>query len=402
MSSTRTSARAALGPTPSAERQRLVDVLRGLALLGILVVNMELFSAPLTDGWSTFDAPADRLAEGFVIAFAQGKFYLLFSLLFGYGLALQMDRARSAGANLRPRYQRRMVGLLVIGLLHAVLLFSGDILVTYALLGLLLFTFRGKDDRALLLRAAIIFVAGVALLTAIVVASSVAGDGTSIQDADAVRAAYAEGSFGEIIAQRLRDLGLIAAFLPFGQWPGTMAAFLVGLVAGRRGLLADPAGHVRLYRRGLAWGLPVGLIGGLTAGAVAVRQPGTTPENLAFILQIATAPALSIAYACALGLLFTRVRSASVWDLAAAAGRGSLSVYLAQSVLAGLVFLSYGLGLFGELGPATTTPIAIAIWLILAFAARWWFARYRQGPAEWFLRWVTYGTRPDLRHEAAP
>lgn len=400
MSSTRTSARAALGPTPSAERQRLVDVLRGLALLGILIVNMELFSAPITEGWSTFDAPADRLAEGFVIAFTQGKFYLLFSLLFGYGLALQMERARSAGANLRPRYHRRMVGLLVIGLLHAVLLFSGDILVTYALLGLLLFTFRDKDDRVLLFWAAVIFFAGVVLLTAIVIAASVTGDGTSVQDTDAVRAAYAEGSLGDIITQRLRDLGLVAAFLPFGQWPGTMAAFLVGLVAGRRGLLANPAHHVRLYRRGLAWALPIGLVGGLTAGAVAVRQPGTTPENLAFVLQIATAPALSIAYACALGLLFMRARSTRLWDLPAAAGRGSLSVYLAQSVLAGLVFLSYGLGLFGELGPAVTTPIAIAIWLALALAARWWFARYRQGPVEWLLRWATYGTRPALRHEA--
>ena len=397
MATARAPRRPVLGPTPVAERQRLVDVLRGVALLGILVVNMELFSAPITEGWSAYDDRVHELAHGLVIAFAQGKFYPLFSLLFGYGLALQMARARDAGANLRPRYQRRMLALLGIGAAHAVFLFSGDILVTYALLGFVLFALRDRDDRFLLYWAAVIFLAGLAVLGAIIVGGALAGEGGSVQDAEAARAAYADGSFGDILAQRLRDLGLVAVFLPFGQWPGTMAAFMVGFVAGRRGLLADPAARAGLYRRGLAWGLAIGVPGGLIAAAVTVRDPSSLAVGLAFLLQILTAPALSLAYASAIGLWFTRAGKGVLADLAAAAGRGSLSVYLAQSVLAGLVFLSYGLGLFGELGPAATTPIALAIWLVLALAARWWFARFRQGPAEWLLRWATYGRRPALR-----
>lgn len=397
MSTASTPRAPSLGPTPAGERQRLVDVLRGLALLGILVVNMELFSTPITEGWSAFDSPVDRIAHGLVIAFAQGKFYLLFSLLFGYGLALQMGRARTAGVELRPRYRRRMIALLVIGLLHAVLLFSGDILVTYALLGLVLFAFRDADDRSVLVWAGAIFLAGMVVLAVIVVAGAASGDGTSLQDADAVRAAYAEGDLGDILGQRIRDLGLVAAFLPFGQWPGTMAAFMVGLVAGRHGLLAAPREQAALYRRGLVWGLPIGVAGGLVAATVTLQDPGSLEVGLAFVLQILTAPALSVAYASALGLWFAHRRPGPIGNLAAAAGRGSLSVYLAQSLLAGLVFLSYGLGLFGEVGPVATTLVAVVIWVALAVGARWWFARFRQGPIEWLLRWVTYGRRPALR-----
>lgn len=389
-----------LGPTPAPERQRLPDVLRGLALLGILVVNMELMSAPIEQGWSDLGRPIDRVADGIVIALFQGKFYLLFSALFGYGLALQMGRASAVRAELGPRYQRRMIGLLIIGALHAVFLFSGDILVTYALLGLLLFALRDWADRRLLVWAAGIFVVSTLLISAVVLGGTAAGDAGSFQDVEQVSLAYGEGSFGDIISQRLRDLVLIAAFLPVIQWPTTFAAFLVGLVAGRRGLLADPAAAAPFFRRSLLWALPIGLGGGVLAAFLSVSDSSSLMVALAFVLQVATAPALSLAYVCLLGLWLARPRSSPVWDLAADAGRASLSVYLGQSLLAGLVFLSYGLGLFDQLGPAITTPLAIVITLLLALGARWWLARFRHGPAEWLLRSITYGRRMPLRRTA--
>ena len=127
----------------------MIDVLRGFALLGILVVNMAAFRAPPVFGEA--DAGAlDRVAT-FLIAFGfEQKFYVLFSFLFGYGLSEQMARAAARGARFIPRFLRRLLGLFLIGLAHALLLFTGDILVTYALLGVVLLLMRNARDRVLL------------------------------------------------------------------------------------------------------------------------------------------------------------------------------------------------------------------------------------------------------------
>lgn len=155
---------ASVPPTPlaPAEREHAVDVLRGLALLGIVIVNMEYYAQPLLSGWVESTGGLDGAARWLSIALFQAKSYLVFSLLFGYGLGIQLARSAASGAPLGRRYARRMVGLFLLGTLHAVLLFAGDILMAYAVLGALLWPLRRVGERELL------FVAGaLAALTAL-------------------------------------------------------------------------------------------------------------------------------------------------------------------------------------------------------------------------------------------
>jgi uncharacterized protein len=135
----------AMQPVQLHERIQLIDILRGFALLGILLVNMHLFSHPV---YAILLAPVtappllDRIAEWFIRFAAEGKFYSLFSLLFGLGLTIQMSRAQARGSRFVPTYVRRLFFLLLIGMVHAFLIWTGDILILYALLGVLLILFR--------------------------------------------------------------------------------------------------------------------------------------------------------------------------------------------------------------------------------------------------------------------
>jgi len=136
------------------ERVQVIDVLRGFALLGILVVNMSSFKIPVFGDLNEVAGVLDEVASWLIAFGFQTKFYVLFSFLFGYGLSVQMSRADDRGAPLVPRFLRRLLGLLLIGLAHALLLYTGDILVTYALLGVVLLLMRNARDEVLLCVAA--------------------------------------------------------------------------------------------------------------------------------------------------------------------------------------------------------------------------------------------------------
>ncbi len=383
---------------PAPARQALPDQLRGLALLGIVLVNMP-FLALGSDGFAARPArtAADEATEFVVVALAQGKFYLLFSFLFGYSLTLLL---RSRGADGLTRYRRRLTGLAMLGAAHATLFFIGDILVSYALLGGCLLLFVHRSDRAVLVAALCSFLAGVgALLVALaVVLSDPAGGSGSIVDSPDTLDRALSGSFADGVAGRAAALPGALAFQAVLNWCFALSMFLLGLLAGRRGLLARPHEHLLLWRRLLVVGALVGLPSALVSaalftGADPSTGAGTQQQTVAVVLGFSTAPALTGGYV-ALAALATRSKALA---LVAPAGQMSLTGYLGESILLAAVFCGWGLGLLGEVGAFHSALVALAVWAVLEVFAKVWLSRFRHGPFEWLLRAWSYRQVPPWR-----
>lgn len=315
---------------------------RGLALLGIVVVNAPPLGISV-DGFtsSSLDSGLNQAAAFGVIALAQGKFYLLFSFLFGYSAAFIL---RDGSAGNRRRYARRLVGLAAIGLIHAVFFYIGDILMTYAVLGFGLLALSGRSDRALRRWAGVALAVGV-LLPFILLGPFAELDPNALAaptdpTLGALDSALAGGSFLDAAAARLHALPIALAALFVQQGAMAFSAFCVGLLAARRRLLADPQQRSAQWRRMAVIGLVVGLPVQVAAGLMAMSTLGdasapTTVAALGTVLVFATAPILAAGY---LGLLgWGLARTPGLLTFAATPGRASLSVYIGESVLLSLL-----------------------------------------------------------------
>ena len=378
----------------AASRQVFPDRLRGIALLGIVVVNAPPLGISV-DGFTSasLDGGLNKAAAFGVIALAQGKFYLLFSFLFGYSAAFIL---RDGSAPNRRRYARRLVGLAVIGLLHAVFFYIGDILMTYALLGFGLLALSGRSDWALRRWAGIALAVGV-LLPFILLGPFAELDPNALTaptdpTLGALDAALASGSFLDAAAARLQALPIALAGLFVQQGAMAFSAFCLGLLAARQRLLADPQQRRAQWRRMAVVGLAVGLPVQTAAGAMALSShsdssASTTLPALGTALVFITAPILAAGY---LGLLgWGLAARPGLLAFAATPGRASLTVYIGESVLLSLLFCGYGLGFFGEWGALPVVLAGMASWVVLGLFARVWLSRFGQGPLEAVLaRWT--------------
>jgi uncharacterized protein len=380
-----------------------IDALRGFALLGILVVNIGYIASPHHFRGAPDPAaagPLDQAAAWLVVAGFETKFYLLFSFLFGYSFTLQLHSAERAGAAFAPRFLRRLSGLFLLGVLHAVLLFPGDILTTYAVLGLLLLMLRRiRPQRALVVALVVmaLFTAAHATLGALLVTTGYDGtDPYALADAERTLRDL-RGGIGSVIGAHLDQLPLALTAILLGQAPTALAAFLVGYAAGARRLFDDPQRVLRWTRSVQAVGFPIGVAGALLYAWASVDRPGGAAEAFAFPVDLLTAPFLAAAYvATVLRALHSR-RGARLAAFLAPAGRMSLSNYLGQSVLSVLLFTGIGFGLAGRLGPASVLAVALAIYVAQAGLSRWWMRRFRYGAMEWILRAWTLLELPKLR-----
>ena len=395
-----------MNPTPVAvERQSLVDALRGFALLGILVVNIAAFASPyygqpLPD--PMMRSGLDRVAA-FAVAFLfETKFYLLFSFLFGYSFTLQMQSAQRSGKPFVPRLARRLVALWCIGALHAVLLFHGDILTTYAVLGAVLLALRHQSD-AVLARWALRLVLATALVWgAIGMLAMLGGPATedvlrtARADAASALAAY-RGTAATVIRQHLRELSQVWIVLGLVQAPMALAMFFAGVIEGRRNLFARADRYRPLFKRLLVPGLVLGLPGAAVYAWTASVVPGSRWDVLGLAVGVFTSPLLTATYVGAMMLLFQSRWGGWLADALAPAGRMALSNYLLQSAVCAWLFLAYGLRLIGEFGPFMSLMVAFGIFGAQMLVSRWWLARFAYGPVEWVLRAFTNLEWPALR-----
>ncbi|MEV0595054.1 DUF418 domain-containing protein [Nonomuraea cavernae] len=390
------------GPTT---RITAVDSLRGFSLLGILVVNI----AFLASGYRmagiaepAFDSPLDWAVRWTVTMFLENKFYLLFSFLFGYSFTLQIDSAARRGLAFTPMFLRRLAGLFVLGLAHAVLLFPGDILTTYAVAGLALLLLRRITPRAAVVLAIVltcVLAAGFVLLAVLAGAGLDMAGTVSQGTAEAIKSdASLAGSASQIVAEHLRKLSLIVVLRVLFQGPAVLAACLIGLAVGKLGLLRDPQAHTAALRR-LQW---IGFTAGLGGAFVYTLSAwtGMVHKFAGEAVDLLTAPLLAAAYAATFLRLLPRLPR--LGRALAAPGRMALSNYLAQSLICALIFTGYGLALVDRVSPPLEVLIAAGIFAGQALYSHRWLRTHRYGPVEWLLRGLTYGRRPERAASPGP
>ena len=400
-----------LEPISAPERVQVIDVLRGMALFGILAANMRGFNSPAQVYFATermWPGTADRIAQGFIDLLISGKFVTLFSFLFGLGFAVQMGRAEIRGAEFAPVYCRRLFVLLLIGLAHGFFLWWGDILSPYALIGFLLLLFRRRSQKTVVTWTMIglwfpTFL-GVVFLTLSALGVRTPAPPTPSKDVidQAVRV-YSQGSFAQIMVRRAKDLQFAYSGAPF-YFTVILGMFLLGFYVWRRGLFQNIPDHLPLIRRALWWGLGLGLAG--NAAAVSVTQiwhpDPMKPSALGLVRGIVSTigvPALSCFYASAVILLFQNPAWQKRLAPFGAVGRTALSNYLLQSLICTAIFYSFGLGLFGKVGPAVGLIPTVVIYAAQVPLSVWWLQHFQFGPMEWLWRSLTYRRAQPMRPE---
>ncbi|KPN19913.1 hypothetical protein AO715_08185 [Xanthomonas sp. Mitacek01] len=404
----------ALGPVPTGERLDVMDALRGIALLGVFAMNIEWFNRPMQQmgaGIAPGATGLDHAVAWVVHVFVAGKFWTLFSLLFGMGFVLMSGRIAASGLSVERVYLRRMGALLAFGLLHIVLLWPGDILHTYAMAGALLMVMRTLAPKWQLLTGGLLYLgmSAMYLLNALVlyvVPAEVMGDMAGAFSAAAGRAAqvYPDGGFGAVLAQRVRDYAQIGLMGQMFMVPMVLGVFLVGSWLMSGGWLQAPSTHRRFWRRLLAIALPTGLLFTAAAVGVGTRFEGGVFDPAAMLAQslmLFGALPMALAYVALIVLAWTSSVGARVLGVFAPAGRMALTHYLGQSLICSLVFYGYGLGLWGEWGRAMQTGFVLGVFALQVAVSHVWLSHHRYGPMEWTWRWLTYGRRPGWRRMPA-
>jgi uncharacterized protein len=401
------------GPVPVSQRDRVetLDVLRGFALLGILAMNVRAMAAPFSAymyPYNLFDhTGASRAGYLFTSVFFDLKMMGLFSMLFGAGALLYAAKPADGGPP-RALWFRRMGWLLAIGLVHAYLIWDGDILVPYALCGsLLLWWVRGWPARRLAAAAlAMLLVGGSmgvmfgqtwnAMPAEVRASESELWMPTPEQSREQLAALH--GSYLEVVAARAPFAfeAQTFVFLVFFLWRcGGM--MLLGMALWKSGFL-DGRRTTRDYRLAAAIGLPIGLAlaayGGTRLEAVRYAMPERT---LADVWNYTGALLASIGYAAILILIVRSGALAAVRQALAAVGQMALTNYLMQSAIGAIVFLGWGFGLAGRVDYAEQLIFVAAVWTLQLIASPLWLRRFRFGPAEWLWRSLTYGERQPMR-----
>jgi uncharacterized protein len=376
-------------PSPPAERLEAVDILRGLALFGVMAVNVVMgFRISVFDRYFADDAPAwslDGIVSLLLSFLVGGKALTIFTLLFGAGLAIQAERLRHT-ENALVLLLRRLAVLLAIGLVHLLLIWNGDILTAYAVAGFIVLPFLFGSTR-LLARGALCFF-GVHLLLLMFLPHPTPDTKWLNDYFVAARTTHWTGAIVDVVAFNLRGLSYVALWHLYAL-PRTLALFLLGALAWRSDILRDPGAHRGLLKVA-AW---VGCAGGVVLAIAATAIMGSDIPPVAYVLGEGSVTSLALGYGAAVLVVATNPRGQRWLAWAAPVGRMAFTNYLAQSAIFAFVFFGYGLGLFGRIGAAVTLLFGMVVYALQAIASAYWLRRHRFGPMEWLWRTVMYGTR---------
>jgi uncharacterized protein len=402
------------GPVQAAERVFELDVLRGVALFGVLLINLTGFAHP--DLMATEDqllalptAVADGVLYELLGWLVAGKAYTLFAFLFGLGFYVQMQRSAARGGNFDVIYLRRLFVLLAIGIAHTLFLWTWDILHLYALAGFILFAMRGISDRALLyggIGLAVLSMPLYEVVDRITGFSEWHGLPSPYSDeAILARQAASESGSYAVLFRAMLDFTIADWLLSgalFGWLAWSLGRFMIGAWVGRRGWFQDAASHLAGFRRVVRIALPAGLIICGVGELLRVHAGGPwLPEwpHWRFTGRIVGQfglPVLTLGYVCAIVLgLHTPVGRRLLAPFAQS-GRMALTNYVTQSFLIAFILFDWGpgLGLAGRIGTLYLTIITIVFYAAQVWLSGLWLARFRFGPLEWVWRTATYGHRP--------
>jgi uncharacterized protein len=397
----------ARGPVPSVERFEVLDVVRGLALFGIVSANMISYSLYLYLPQSAKTAmsthAADRVLDFLELCLIEGKFYTIFSVLFGIGFSVLLSRAATKQLSFRQFYLRRVTILFAIGFAHAVLFWHNDILEAYALCGALLLPLVTARDRTVLTLACLALLAPIAIKLAGGIPVSVLSDiQNTLYDRfgftrDTRVETWTRGGSVEIVKLNLTQVLSQASFLlSSGMVFRIYGCFLLGFYIGRHEMFKKLAAARPALRAVTAAGLTLGLP--LNAVYAASFDSGSWVEILSGTFGILPLSAGYVALCC---LTWLAPRGPERLRHFAPVGRMALTNYVGQSVIGTLIFRGNGLGLGGTMGPTLYLPLGVAVYAVQVVASRWWLGRFQFGPLEWLWRMLTYGERLKISRRPA-
>ena len=395
-----------ISPVKTSERFIILDALRGFALLGICMANFPEFSlytflSPEAAA-SMPTAVQDKITRYLLYIFVDGKFYTLFSLLFGLGFSIIIRNAERKGVNGFRIFYRRMGMLMLFGLLHLMFIWSGDILLLYALLGMLLPFFRQVPDKKLLGWALFFLILPIGVdLVCEITRTNLALPFIRLQETYCAEYGINGTNFAYWLHDA-EDYGTVFQFLVQGacvrmqefiignRYFKVLGLFLVGFYIGRNRIYADLEGRktllVKVCRLGLIIGLPCSLL--YAWSSMGGHPLSDTLHSLFYFISVYP---LGFAYAAGLCLLYLRVKSLSIWKWLAALGRMALTNYIGQSVIGMFLFYGIGLGWGSTIGLLQTEVIVLAVFLFQMLFSRLWLSGFKFGPLEWIWRMLTYG-----------
>ena len=376
------------------QRDITPDVLRGFALLGILVVNIQFMGLSSSDGargeWTL--GFANGTATFIIASIFAGKFYLLFSFLFGYSSNYIIRGERSN----RGRWVKRCFVLMALGALHFTFLWHGDIIFVYGLFGLLLTAFFFRTDRTLKIWTRIVFIFSSTLILLVGALAFLAErlfPEESLQDPMETKldAVLLDGSFIDAIPARLELWVYGVSTGVFLQGGMAFAAFLVGVRMARANFLSSPIDikqNNKLIKTGLFLGAPIQII---AAVILVQNEQSADPSEATYLIALfassVAAPLMSMFYIGVIRKLVEEKPQLVEWMKPA--GKMSLTIYISQSVITAWIFSSWGLGLFQELQTWQVLILAFGIWLFLANLTTIWLNRFSQGPLEQLMNVLT-------------
>ena len=423
-----------LEPVAKSSRIEEMDIIRGLAILGVFLINMPLFNAPsgaffnnkASGWWMEWNHQA---ALWFINVFAQGKFYTLFSFLFGMGFGVQMMRATAKGSkDFTKVYLRRLGVLLCIGLIHFTCFWWGDVLHVYATLGFLLILFRKRTQKFVLIFATCLAMLpitgwiGYSTYTGVKDRFATEADRTKEaqkkkeneakrperrlkmrEDMHRNKMIMSTGSIKEVFAERLKeDRRQLPGEIGWGM--ELFTNFLFGLWMARSGLMDRPSENLGFFRR-VFW---IGLVGGLGLSALThwldqimpVNSPEWQQAVVGLSHEFISRPLSAAFYGASIVLLVQDEFWRRALAPMAAVGRMALTNYLTHTLISTTLFYSYGFGLYGKVGPAWGLLLCFVIYALQMPFSVWWLNHYRFGPVEWLWRSLTYGKRQSMELES--
>ncbi len=392
-------------PIEASKRHIILDALRGFALLGICMANFPEFSlysflpeeaatAMPTSSW-------DYFTKYFLSIFVDGKFYTIFSLLFGIGFSIIISNVTKRGGNAYVIFYRRMFVLLIIGFLHLMYIWSGDILMLYALMGMILPLFIKVSDKILL------WIAGILLFLPVILDFLLEAMGMSLS-APIVDWQWREcakvGITEENFAYWLRDADTyskvfdfliqgaivrIQEFVDGHRWFKVLGLFMIGLYIGRHRLYADLATRKALLRKAAGWGLCLGLpLSVLYAWESMTGHPfGNGVHSLIYFASVYLT---AFGYIGAIGLLYLKNKDAACWKILAYPGRMALTNYIGQSLIGMLIYYGTGFGFGADTGLIYVELTVLCVFTFQICFSALWLRYFRFGPLEWIWRSLTY------------
>jgi uncharacterized protein len=396
-----------LEPLPARERFVSLDILRGIALLGVVIGNSALYSGRAFAGEPPNPTALDAVAQYIGEIFVESKAQTLLCMLFGFGFAMQLLRAERRGEPVMGIYVRRLVVLFAIGWAHVSLLWWGDVAWGYAIGGFGLLVFQRASDRTRLVAAIVLAVVPVVIWQlpgmaqrALEVVMSEAELGAAM---DRIVQVIDNPSHAHLAAEHARFALIWNAQIWSWYFFWIVGRFLLGYIVGRRRWFErDGADHLPAFRKLLWWGLAAAALG--TAQIVAhhlgllPRVGGSAPLAIVYSV-VAQLDHFGMAFACVAGvvLLVQRPRGRRALAVIAPLGRMPLTTYLTQSLVATFVFYHWGLGWAGSVGAAGCLGFSIVLFALQVAGAHLWLHYFKLGPLEWVWRWLVYLKRPAMR-----